>query len=214
MLKFSSNLVFNYLPIVLITCSSFKSLYGRIKQWEFLLSSSGFWAMLCWHNCFSLTSTNTLNITQSGNPLILLRLDRMCFNCISRYWSVEKMSKALCTKVFIFPHFYLFGAKEFQWIYKQKLVYYGILSYVLFNVLMTTTPKDGINKSISMVNLILLWKLFAVVIMRLIDSTFAKWILSSTYLFHILILFSKRGIITFQVLLWKYLPVQVLKGNP
>ena len=130
MLKFSSNLVFNHLPIVLITCSSFKPLYGRTKQWGFLLSSSAFWAMFCYHNWFSLTSINTLNITQCGYPLILLKLDCMCFNCISRHWLFEKMSKALCTKDFIFPHFHLFGVKEFQWIDKQELVYYGILLYV------------------------------------------------------------------------------------
>ena len=47
---------------------------------------------------------------------------------------------------------------------------------------------------ISIVNLILLWKLFNVVNMRFVVSIFAKQIVTSTYLFHILILFSKHAI--------------------
>ena len=54
--------------------------------------------------------------------------------------------------------------------------------------------KNGITESflISIVNLILLWKLFNVVNMRLLSPFLQnKWYILSTYLFHILVLFSK-----------------------
>ena len=100
----------------------------------------------------------------------------------------------------IVSHFHLFGAKKIQGIYKSDIVFlrYTVVC-ITFGILTIKTSKNEITDffSISILNLILLWKLFNVVSMRFVEPTFAKRIVSFPYFFHILMLVSKRSVIVF-----------------
>lgn len=85
-----------------------------------------------------------------------------------------------------------------EYINRIRFLWYTV-ECILFGVLMTKTSKNGIAESfsISIVNMILLWKLFNVFNMRFVESTFAKKIVLCTYLFHIVFFFTKPDVIFF-----------------
>lgn len=152
--------------------------------------------MFSW--CFSLISFNTLYIAQCGYPFLLLKHDRMYFNSISRYWSVEKMCRLLVPKFVLFPtSICLMRKNSIDYINQNSFftVYCCMYSVQCCD---NYTSKNGmVSFSISIVNLIILWKLFNAVNTWFVESIFAKQIVSFTYLFHILILFSRCGIMAF-----------------
>lgn len=80
-----------------------------------------------------------------------------------------------------------------------RIVLRYIVMCSLFDILTTKTSKNGITESfsVSVVNLILLWKLLKVVDTRFVESTFGKQSMLSAFLFYILILFSRFGVTVF-----------------
>ena len=104
-----------------------------------------------------------------------------------RYFSVEHISYTLETRVLSVTHFQLFGKKDLQ------LVYLSVFDFLRNTVVLTKSllRTNSISKnailfsfSISIVNFILLRKLFNESRTWLIQLEFTKEVVSSTYLFH------------------------------
>ena len=85
----------------------------------------------------------------------------------------------------------------------QNVFLWYTVACILLGVFMIKTSTIGILEQFlfSTVNLMLLLKRFNILNMRFVESPFLKQMVSSMYLFYILILFFRRGIWYFQILL-------------